>query len=33
MPHTWLTRIPHLPAWTGWRTIQTLAQHTGYWNP
>ena len=30
---TWLTRVAHAPTWTGWRTMQTLAHHTGYWNP
>ena len=29
----WLAHVAHAPTWTGWRTMQTLAQHTGYWNP
>lgn len=30
---TWLARVPLQAAWTGWHTMQTLTQHTGYWNP
>ena len=28
----WLTHVPHLPTWTGWHTMQALAQHAGHWN-
>lgn len=28
----WLALIPHLPAWTGWATMQHLAQGGTPWN-
>ena len=28
---TWLARIPYLPTWTGWATMQRLAEGTPIW--
>lgn len=30
MPH-WLARVPYLPAWTGWATMQNLAMGEARW--
>lgn len=27
----WLAHIPHLPTWTGWATMQRLAEGTPTW--